>query len=114
MSKPLSTFYDATKYLGQYIGQNIEFLRETSCMGPGEREDLALLEWLKTVIDDKKTVDFLDEIIIPLIKKMGYAHWIRDTVTDMALRKADYTEEETFEPRDATVPNPPEADTAPQ
>jgi hypothetical protein len=98
MSKPISSFYDATKYLGQFVGEEIPFLRETSCMSGDMREYIAYLDMFVThFCDDPKFKKFLQEKIRPSLKHFGFALWKRDTVTDMALRKGSGTEEETFE-----------------
>lgn len=97
MSKPLRSFYDATKYLGQFIGQKVSFLQNTSCMDQETRELIAILDFCKiTFVDDKEFIELID-FILPLIEKLGYAKWQRDTVTDMALCKGSPSEMEDWD-----------------
>ena len=109
MSKPLNTYYDATKYLGQFVGQLVEDLKDTSCMGSEERELILIFKWIIENKDffsiPKEDIETLTKVFIPLFEKLGYANWIRDTVTDMALRKANPKETEdweNFEPQQET------------
>jgi hypothetical protein len=98
MSKPISSFYDATKYLGQFVGEEIPFLRETSCMSNDMRECLAYVDvFVKYFCEDEELKQFLKEKARPALKVIGFALWKRDTVTDMALRKGAGTEVESFE-----------------
>jgi hypothetical protein len=99
MSKPLQSFYEATKYLGQFIGEKVPFLKETSCMSPNIREimasiDFALEFWTKE--NDTEMIEIL-KIAKSFLEKLGYARWERDTVTDMALKKGSPTEKEDWE-----------------
>lgn len=101
MSKPLKSFYEATRYLGQYIGKKVPFLLATSCMSEQRRHQIAVITWL---IDSKKAspqmLSMLQIDIMPLLEKLGYAEWIRDTVTDMAIRKGLSTDLESFFPEE--------------
>lgn len=102
MSKPISGYYDATKYLGQFIGEKIDFLRKTSCMSPEMRLTFAVLEGSKLIFkDDPELLKMIAEIE-PLLERIGYAQWQRDTVTDMAMKKANPQESEDF-PDDSTT-----------
>lgn len=90
MSKPLNTYYEATKYLGQFIGDKVKFLELSACMDHESRKKFAILysldkEFRKVL--DTETYELLKTIIEPLIMNIGYARWPRDTVTDMALKK---------------------------
>ncbi len=93
MSKPITGYYEATKYLGQFIGQQIPFLQETSCMDPSCRELFAILDFIASI--DPNMVEIV-KIVKPFFEKLGFARWNRDTVTDMALRKGAPSETETW------------------
>jgi hypothetical protein len=96
LSKPISGYYDATKYLGQFIGEKEEFLRETACMSPEMRVTFAVLEGARDFFkDEPELIKMIDELK-PILKKIGFAQWQRDTVTDMALKKANPQETEDF------------------
>lgn len=83
-------YYRATTYIGQYIGDKIPFLKDTSCMSLQARQQIAFLEsfkdYLKTELD-LETYTLLYTVIKPYLEKRGFADWLRDTVTDMAIRK---------------------------
>jgi hypothetical protein len=96
LSKPISGYYDATKYLGQFIGEKEEFLNETACMSPEMRVTFAVLEGARDFFkDEPELIKMIDELK-PILKKIGFAQWQRDTVTDMALKKANPQETEEF------------------
>lgn len=91
MSEPES-YYRNIAYLGQYMKELVPFLFETSCMGDEEREVLAILSYIGdiTKMEDLEKLteeEIMDKMIKPLFQKLGFAHWRRDTVTDMAIRK---------------------------
>lgn len=95
MSKPLKSFYEATRYLGQYMGKDLPFLKDSSCMGLDRRRQLAILKWAQEIpedLDNLSEKEIFDKVLIPLIEKLGLAEWPRDTVTDMAIRKGLITE----------------------
>lgn len=96
MSKPVSSYYDATKYLGQFIGEQEQFMRETACMSPEIRLTLAVLESAAEFFKDDEELLELIAQLKPLLKRIGHARWERDTVTDMAIKKANPTETEEF------------------
>ena len=96
MSKPISSYYDATKYLGQFIGEQEEFMRETACMSPEIRLTLAVLESATEFFKEDPELLGMIAQIKPLLKRIGYARWERDTVTDMAIKKANPQEIEEF------------------
>jgi hypothetical protein len=91
MSKKLRDYFEATEYLGAFVGEKVPFLFKTSCMNPDERVRIAILDWLINMqnIDLSKLteIESIQKVIMPLIENMGFAKWIRDTVTDMAIRK---------------------------
>ena len=102
MSKPISGYYDATKYLGQFIGEREEFLRETACMSPEMRLTFAVLQGAEAFFKDEPDILKLIAELKPILKNIGYAQWQRDTVTDMALKKANPTETEDFQDEDSS------------
>lgn len=97
MSKPIAGYYDATKYLGQFIGEKEAFLRETACMSPEMRVTFAVLEGAKEFFKNEPELLEMIKQLEPLLRRIGHAQWQRDTVTDMALKKANPSEQEDFQ-----------------
>lgn len=85
MSRPLQTYYEATKYLGQYVGKEVQFLHDTSCMDMRIRQALAGIDAAIQMLDDKEEIKELKQVK-KILEPFGFALWPRDTVTDMALR----------------------------
>ena len=90
MSKPLHTFYEATKYLGQFVGKDVDFLHTTSCMDTRTRLAIAGIEAAIIIMKNEQPIDNdgikeLEENK-RILELFGFASWPRDTVTDMALR----------------------------
>ncbi len=103
MSKPISGYYDATKYLGQFIGEQEEFLKDTACMSPEMRITFAVLQSAKEIFKDDAEILQLITDAEPLLRRLGFAQWQRDTVTDMAIKKANPQVTETFDDEDANT-----------
>jgi len=68
--------------------KHFKFMSTSACMAQTERETLAILEYLKGVIDEPDFVELLDKWIIPFIKKRGQAKWSRDVITDLGFAQA--------------------------
>lgn len=67
-------------------------------MSTDMREYIAYLDvFVKYFCTDEKTAAYFQKNIRPSLKRIGFALWKRDTVTDMALRKGSGTEEESFD-----------------
>lgn len=103
MSKPLQSYYEATKYLGQYVSKNITFLKDTACMNFETRQTLAVIEAFIKITKDQDDKDhqdfikFLKKKAKPFLELWGWANWPRDTVTDMALQKGLESTDEYFD-----------------
>jgi hypothetical protein len=68
-------------------------------MSPEMREMMAMIEFIIPLLDPEKDKQAADDLklVQDYVCKLGYAQWQRDTVTDMALKKANPTEEEDFD-----------------
>lgn len=97
MSGESKGFYSSATYLGQHRRISQGILKKTACMGQEERQDIAMLEGIKKVwpvledptLEDLSVSDLIDKTILPFIEGLGYANWLRDVVTDMAIKKGD-------------------------
>lgn len=105
MTKQIKSFYEASRYLGQYMPGKVPFLGEIACMGANRKVQIAVLKWVLELIpllkekgpEDLGEEEIIDTVLIPLLKKLGYAEWVTDTVTDMAIKKGIKTKTETWE-----------------
>lgn len=108
MSKPVEGFYEAAKYLGQFLPEKEPILSELALLGDKERLVIAFLHYLKedkdTPQEDRAEIDDL----IKLIKYIGFANWKRDIVTDMAIKIGKHEELDSFDDA-TTVQNPEKA-----
>lgn len=88
-------FYQASTFLGQHFKISQGILKRTACMALEERVLIADLEAMKKVLpwlDKLETLDLsklIDKVVMPFIENEGYAKWMRDVVTDMAIKKGD-------------------------
>lgn len=84
--------YQTYKLMGQDVGKNIPFLKETSCMDTEKREEYAFLEIMGNLEDfvnshsDFTLKQFIDEFLKPSLQIWGWSLWKRDVITDLALR----------------------------
>lgn len=70
-------------------------------MSMPRRKQIAVMSWLLETLEGKDLEkmpfeEILKDVIIPLMEKLGHAEWLRDTVTDMAIRKGLRSEGETW------------------
>lgn len=85
--------YLARKYVREYklvaseVAREVAFLKETSCMNPERRFEIACCKiFIEYFSDDKKFNKFLKSKAIPSLEILGFAEWQRDILTDMGLR----------------------------
>jgi len=85
-------FFREYKLVASEVGAEIKFLKETSCMNQGIREQIAYCEiykiFEKHYQNEMSLIEFIDKIAIPALKILGFATWNRDILTDMGLRVA--------------------------
>jgi len=72
------------KLLSQKIGamEGLTFLRESSCMNPERRRQLAILE----IIEDNTGLSLIP--IKKAIQKLGWAEWLYGEITHLGFRSA--------------------------
>lgn len=87
MPRQDNLLFQAISLLSQHLS-NIkpegEVYQHTSCLGAEEREIMAVLYWIKTVMPELK--EQLEKEVMPLIENLGIAHWQRSELTDLGLR----------------------------
>jgi len=83
-------FFREYKLVASEVGATIKFLKETSCMNPQVREQIAyckIYEIFETKFRDTIPFsEFLKLIAVPSLELLGFATWNRDILTDMGLR----------------------------
>ena len=87
-------FFREYQLVASEVGNIVAFLKETSCMSPEKRFEMAACQGFRKYFSkDEEFNKFLKEIIEPTLTLMGHAEWNRDILTDLGLRvsKTDLT-----------------------
>lgn len=84
-------FFDVARYLGKDVGGEVAFLKNTACMDPAIRALIADLEFVKELFPSLKPI--LDKYVTSYLEKKGFALWVRDVITDMALKMGEEQED---------------------
>lgn len=98
-----NTFFDWRQFkekisMGEKVGKIIPFLKDNACVHVEERELIAWCE-IYTVLnpEDKEFNDFLLNMAIPSLRKLGMSRWYRDILTDLALALSQKEKQTTDE-----------------
>lgn len=86
-------YFKEYKLVATEVGKEVPFLKESSCMSPEKRIELAACKAFRTYFSkDKDFNKFLEEIAEPTLELFGFAAWNRDILTDMGLRVTSKTQ----------------------
>lgn len=86
-----NTFFDWRQFkekvaMGERVGRIVPFLKDTACVHVEEREIIAWCEIYPLLNpEDKEFNEFLKNVAVPALTKLGMSKWYRDTITDLAL-----------------------------
>jgi hypothetical protein len=88
-------FYQVQKWLSQRLAIIKEEYNETSCLSPDMREIIGYCRaYLRLFPEDQEFCQYLNEKIIPAMKEIGVARWMRSELTDLGFAIADKDEEQ--------------------
>jgi len=75
------------KLLSKQVSTREPFFQKIACLGEEEAMMIAYCEIYKLFFpEDKEFIKFLDEKVIPALKKIGMVRWKRDVLTEMGLK----------------------------
>lgn len=105
-------FYSHATLLGQDHRISTGILKETACMDVESRvliADLLAVKDIYKIIDkipDMDIPELIDKVLLKLLKNEGYAKWLRDVVTDMAIKKGEAMPYASMKNKKKTDPEP--------
>jgi len=89
--------------MSEKAGRNLPFMIETACVHVDEREIIAWVEAYPLICPtDTDFKKFLEEVVKPVMMKIGRSRWYRDTITDLgfALAKKGKGDSQTQDAKD--------------
>jgi hypothetical protein len=104
----MSDNFNALAYLGQHKNVSNGVLKQTACMGEFQRLTVADLVSIKKILpkleqEAELTDEELIDVAIEIVSNEGYALWVRDTISDMAIKKGDTTKRDKWSFKTKTI-----------